>query len=195
MSMWLIALAYLVGAVPFAFLLARYVGGTDVRYSGSGNLGAANVLRTTGAGTALAVLVLDISKGYAVVFLAQRQGADALIQGAVGVAVVAGHIFPVWLKFRGGKGVATACGTFAALAPTATLIALLTFAAVVWGTRYISLGSMAATLLLPPLVYVTGAPGAIVLSALGVASLVLVRHRTNMRRLSTGRERRLGERV
>lgn len=193
MDMWLIALAYLVGGVPFAFLLARQIKGTDVRYSGSGNIGAANVLRTTGIRAAVPVLVLDFSKGFGIVFLAQRLGIDPATQGIIGVAVVTGHVFPIWLRFRGGKGVATACGAFAALAPTASLAAVSAFAVIVWRTRYVSAGSMVAAVLLPPLAYATGAPGPIVLSALGVAVLVLARHRTNAQRLSSGREVRLGE--
>jgi glycerol-3-phosphate acyltransferase PlsY len=107
--------------------------------------------------------------------------------------VVAGHVFPIWLKFRGGKGVATACGAFAALTPTAALAAVSAFAVMVWKTRYVSVGSMVAAVLLPPFAYATGAPGPVVLSALGVAVLVLARHRANAPRLSSGREVRLGE--
>lgn len=193
MDMWLIALAYLVGGVPFALLLARRIKGTDVRYSGSGNVGAANVLRTTGIRAAVPVLVLDFSKGFGIVFLAQRLGIDSATQGIIAVAAVTGHVFPVWLRFRGGKGVATACGAFAALTPTAALAAVFAFAVIVWRTRYVSVGSMVAAVLLPPLAYATGAPGPIVLSSLGVAVLVLARHRPNAQRLSSGREIRLGE--
>ena len=154
MGIWLVGTAYIVGGIPFAFVLARRWGGTDVRYSGSGNIGAANVLRTTGASVALAVLALDLSKGYVVVFAARSLGADQVIQGLVAVAVVAGHILPAWLKFRGGKGVATACGAFAVLAPAAVLgaaVIFILFILVVWVTRYVSLGSMSAALALAPL--------------------------------------------
>ena len=192
MDVWLIVLAYLIGGVPFAFLLARQMGGPDVRYSGSGNIGTTNVLRTIGIRAALSVLVLDVSKGYAMVLLAQRQGVDEVVQGGVALAVVTGHIFPVWLRFRGGKGVASACGAFAALAPTATVAAAAAFAVVVWMSRYVSVGSMAAAVLLPPLAYLTGAPGPVSVSAIAVATLVLVRHRTNAQRLSRGSEGRLG---
>ena len=194
MSIWLIATAYVVGGIPFAFLLARRLGGTDVRYSGSGNVGTANVLRTTGTSVALVVLALDLSKGCFVVFAARSLEGDPMVQGAVAAAVVAGHIFPVWLKFRGGKGVATACGAFAVLAPTAALIAAIIFVLIVWMTRYVSVGSIAAALALPPLAYVTASPFTVVVSAVGVAILVLLRHRLNVRRLYAGHERRLGER-
>ena len=194
MSIWLVVAAYAIGGIPFAFLLARLLGGTDVRYSGSGNIGTANVLRTTGASVALAVLALDLSKGYVVVFAARALGFDAVAQGAVAAAVVTGHMFPVWLKFRGGKGVATACGAFTVLVPTAALGATVIFVVGVWLTRYVSVGSMSAALSLPPLTYLTGASPAVVVSALGVATLVLLRHRPNVRRLRAGQERRLGER-
>ena len=194
MGIWLVGTAYIVGGIPFAFVLARRWGGTDVRYSGSGNIGAANVLRTTGASVALAVLALDLSKGYVVVFAARSLGADQVIQGLVAVAVVAGHILPAWLKFRGGKGVATACGAFAVLAPAAVLGAAVIFILVVWVTRYVSLGSMSAALALAPLGYATASPPPVVVSALVVAILVMLRHTSNIRRLTAGCERRLGER-
>ena len=152
------------------------------------------VLRTTGACVALAVLALDLSKGYVVVFAARSLGADQVIQGLVAIAVVAGHILPVWLKFRGGKGVATACGAFALLAPAAALGAAIMFILVVWVTRYVSLGSMSAALALAPLAYATASPPPVVVSALVVAILVVLRHRSNMRRLTAGCERHLGER-
>ena len=127
--------------------------------------------------------------------LASRSlGADEVMQGLVATAVVAGHIFPIWLKFRGGKGVATACGSFTVLTPTATLGAVIVFALVVWVTRYVSVGSMSAAFALTPLAYATVSSPPVVVSALAVAILVLLRHALNVRRLVTGGERRLGER-
>ena len=194
MSIWFVGTAYVVGGIPFGFILARYWGGTDVRYSGSGNTGATNVLRTTGASIALAVLALDMSKGYVMVRAARSLGADEMMQGFVATAVVAGHIFPIWLKFRGGKGVATACGSFAVLAPTAALSAAFIFALVVYVTRYVSVGSMSAAFALAPLAYATVSSLPVVVSALAVAILVLSSHASNVRRLVVGGERRLGER-
>jgi glycerol-3-phosphate acyltransferase PlsY len=194
MSIWLVGTAYVIGGIPFAFVLARRWGGTDVRYSGSGNIGATNVLRTTGMSVALAVLALDMSKGYLVMFAARSLGADQVAQGMVAAAVVAGHIFPVWLKFRGGKGVATACGAFAVLAPISALLAVVIFAVVVGLTRYVSLGSMAAALALAPAAIATASSPTVAASALVVSILVLFRHTSNVRRLYAGRERRLGER-
>ncbi len=186
--------AHVVGGMPFAFILARCWSGTDVRYSGSGHTGATNVLRTTGVSVALAVLALDMSKGYVMVLVSRSLGADEVMQGLVATAVVAGHIFPIRLKFRGGKGVAAACGSFAVLAPTAALGAVIIFALVVWVTRYVSVGSMSAAFALTPLVYATVSSPPVVVSALAVAILVLLRHGLNVRRLVAGGERRLGER-
>ena len=194
MSIWLVGTAYVVGGIPFAFVLARRWGGTDVRYAGSRNIGAANVLRTTGASVALAVLALDMSKGYVVVFAARRMGADEVVQGLVATAVVTGHMFSVWLKFRGGKGVATACGAFVALAPIAALWAAFIFVLIVGATHYVSVGSMLAALALAPLAYATASSPPVVSSAMVVAMLVLLRHAPNVRQLRAGRERRLGER-
>ncbi len=195
MDTWLVVVAYLVGGIPFGFLLARRVSGADVRHVGSGNLGTTNVLRTCGKSTALAVLILDVSKGSAAVLLARSMGADAAIQAVVAGGVVTGHVFPVWLKFRGGRGVATACGAFAVLAPVATLLAVATFGLVVGTTRYVSLGSVTASLVLAPLVYLRAADSSVALAAAVVAVLVVWRHTPNMTRLLNGRERRLGQDV
>ena len=194
MNTWLIALAYLFGTIPFALLVSRRAGGADVRYAGSGNVGTANVLRTAGVPTAVFVLVLDMSKGAAAVLLAQRLGAGSVLLSVAAAAVVTGHVFPVWLKFRGGKGVATACGAFLVLAPTATVLAVGVFTVVVWATRYVSVGSVSASVLLPPLVYANDGPPTVVAAVSGVALLILYRHRSNLQRLSTGHEGRLGQR-
>lgn len=194
MSIWFVGTAYVVGGIPFGFILARYWGGADVRYSGSGNTGATNVLRTTGASIALAVLALDMSKGYVMVLAARSLGADEVLQSLVATAAVAGHIFPIWLKFRGGKGVATACGSFVVLAPIAALWAAFVFGLVVCVTRYVSVGSMSAAFALTPLVYATVSSLPVVVSALAVTILVLSSHASNVRRLVVGGERRLGER-
>ncbi len=194
MNTWLIALAYLFGTIPFALLVSRRAGGADVRYAGSGNVGTANVLRTVGVPTAVFVLVLDMSKGAAAVLLAQRLGAGSVLLSVAAAAVVTGHVFPVWLKFRGGKGVATACGAFLILAPTATVLAVGVFTVVVWATRYVSVGAVSASVLLPPLVYANDGPPTVVAAVSGVALLILYRHRSNLQRLSTGHEGRLGQR-
>jgi glycerol-3-phosphate acyltransferase PlsY len=185
-----ILVGYLAGSVPFAFLLARRAG-IDVRQEGSGNVGAANVMRTTGLGRGLAVMTLDIAKGAAAVAIAYLSAGGIAIPALTGTAAVVGHIYPVWLRFRGGKGIAVAAGAFGMLSPIATGIALTLFVVIVWTTRYVSLGSVAATLALPPAAWLTGAPAAVVGAAAGSAGLILFRHRANLRRLRSGTERRI----
>jgi acyl phosphate:glycerol-3-phosphate acyltransferase len=186
-----VLLGYLAGSVPFAYLLARRAG-IDVRVAGSGNVGAANVMRTTGTGRAIAVMSLDVAKGAAAVALAQLASGGAALVAATGAAAIVGHIYPVWLRFHGGKGVAVAAGVFAVLAPSATAFAVMLFVLTVWLTRYVSLGSIAATLALPPAAWLAGAPAAVVSAASGSAALILFRHRANFRRLRAGTERRMG---
>jgi glycerol-3-phosphate acyltransferase PlsY len=145
-----IVTAYLIGSIPFALLLARRWGARDLRRIGSGNIGAANVLRASGLTAGVLVAVLDIAKGAASVLLAQRLSPNPSSGAVAGVAAIVGHIYPVWLRFRGGKGVATACGVFSVLTPFAVPPALAIFIVTVWATKYISLGSLLATLALPP---------------------------------------------
>jgi acyl phosphate:glycerol-3-phosphate acyltransferase len=186
-----VILGYLAGSVPFAFLLARRAG-IDVRVVGSGNVGAANVLRSTGPGRAMAVMALDVAKGAAAVACANLANSGAALAALTGVAAVVGHIYPVWLRFRGGKGVAVAAGAFAVLTPLATAVAGLVFLIIVSTTRYVSLGSVAATMALPPIAWLAGAPLTVVAASAGSAALILFRHRSNLRRLRAGTERRLG---
>ena len=185
-----ILLGYLAGSVPFAFLLARRRG-VDVRVAGSGNVGAANVMRTTGTGRAIAVMALDVAKGAAAVALALMATGAASLAAATGAAAVVGHIYPVWLRFHGGKGVAVAAGVFSVLTPIATAISAALFVVTVWLTRYVSLGSIAATIVLPPVAWLAGAPGTVVGAAGGTSALILFRHRANVRRLRAGTERRV----
>jgi acyl phosphate:glycerol-3-phosphate acyltransferase len=189
-----IVLGYLTGSVPFAYLLAREVG-IDVRVAGSGNVGAANVLRTTGTWRAVLVMALDVAKGIAAVAIAYSLSGIAAIAALTGAAAVVGHIYPVWLRFHGGKGVAVAAGVFSMLSPAATAIAAGLFLVTVWITRYVSLGSIAASLALPPAIWLTGEPRAEVFAAMGTAALILFRHRGNWQRLRRGTERRMGARA
>jgi glycerol-3-phosphate acyltransferase PlsY len=190
-----IILAYLIGSIPFALLLARRFGAADLRRIGSGNLGAANVMRASGVTAGLLVVALDMSKGAASVWLAARDSPGAALPAAAGFAAIIGHIYPLWLRFRGGKGVATACGVFAVLTPLAVPPALAVFIAVVWLTKYISLGSVVASIVLAPLAYALGSPAPSVLAAAAAAAIIVFRHRSNVLRLRTGTERRLGVRV
>lgn len=189
-----VLLGYLAGSVPFAFLLARRAG-IDVRIAGSGNVGAANVLRTTGAWRGVVVMALDMAKGAAAVLVASAATGAAPVIALTGAAAVVGHIYPVWLRFHGGKGVAVAAGVFSILAPVATAIAASLFLVTVWITRYVSLGSVAATLALPPAAWLAGAPRAVVFAAAATGALILFRHRANLRRVYSGTERRVGARV
>lgn len=192
--MWPVLLGYLAGSVPFAFLLARRAG-VDVRVAGSGNVGAANVLRTAGPWRGVVVMLLDVAKGAAAVGLAHLTSNGPALPAVGGAAAVVGHIYPVWLRFHGGKGVAVAAGAFGVLTPLATGMAGILFLAIVAATRYISLGSVAATLALPPIAWLTGAPAGVVIAAGGTAALIVFRHRSNLRRLRAGTERRMARRT
>jgi len=187
-----ILLGYAIGSVPFAFLLARREG-IDVRVAGSGNVGAANVVRTSGLPLGVTVMALDITKGAATVLAAYVAAGSVPSMAAAGVAAVVGHVYPVWLRFHGGKGVAVAAGAFAILAPFATVAATLVFFAAVAATRVVSLGSVAATLTLPPAAWLAGAPRSVLVAATGIAALILFRHRANVRRIAHGTERRFGD--
>jgi glycerol-3-phosphate acyltransferase PlsY len=190
----IIIVAYCIGSVPFALLLARRWG-ADLRRVGSGNLGAANVLRASGVTAGVLVAALDVAKGAASVIFAARAAADSPTLAAAGVAAVVGHIYPVWLRFRGGKGVATACGVFSVLTPLALPWAAAIFFITVWVTRYISLGSILATASLPAIAYGTGSQQTTVIAAGVAAALIVFRHRSNLARLRMGTERRLGVRA
>lgn len=190
-----IALAYLIGSIPFALLLAKRWG-SDLRRVGSGNLGAANVLRASGVTAGVLVALLDIGKGAASVVLAERLSKGGFgVPAAAGFAAIVGHIYPVWLRFRGGKGVATACGVFSVLTPLAAVPALALFLLGVSITKYISVGSVLASLALPAMAYATGSPGPVVGAAVAASALVVFRHRSNLARLRDGTERRIGMRA
>ena len=191
-------IAYLLGSIPFGYLLVRIFQGADIRSSGSGNIGATNVARSSPA-LGLATLVLDAAKGFSAVALATAlNGAASGLQArhsAVALAAlmaVVGHMFPVWLRFRGGKGVATASGVFAVLTPLPVLMAAAAFALVVARTRFVSLGSIVATIALPIIEWFTPGFRAVDIGATIVAALILFRHRSNMERLRSRTERALG---
>lgn len=185
---------YLIGSIPFALIVARRRG-TDLRQVGSGNLGAANVMRTSGVTAGVLVAALDMAKGAASVWLAARVSDGAELPAAAGLAAIIGHIYPIWLRFRGGKGVATACGVFSVLTPLAVPPALAIFAATVWLTKYISLGSVLASIALPPIAYALGSPAPAVLAAAAAAVIIVFRHRSNVLRLRMGTERRVSVRA
>jgi glycerol-3-phosphate acyltransferase PlsY len=186
---------YLLGSIPFAYLLARRHRGIDLRLAGSGNVGAANLLRTTTKKIGVSAMALDMGKGIATVLVARQIEPGAAAPTVAGIAAVLGHIYPVWLGFKGGKGVATTCGVFAVLAPAATAAAGIFFIVTVWWTRYVSLGSVVASALLGPLAYLTGSPEITVIGAVIVAAIVIERHRSNLGRVAAGVERRIGQRA
>jgi acyl phosphate:glycerol-3-phosphate acyltransferase len=189
-----VAVAYLVGSVPFAYLLSRHRG-IDLRQVGSGNVGATNVLRTSGVRIAVLAMGLDLFKGIAAVVVAQRLALGSGTQMAAGLASVVGHIYPVWLRFKGGKGVATAAGVFAVLTPVALVFASGAFLLSVWTTRYISVGSIVGAITLAVVAIVTDTPGVIEVGSAIVALMILYRHRANIGRLRAGTERRVGQRL
>jgi acyl phosphate:glycerol-3-phosphate acyltransferase len=187
-----VLLGYGLGSLPLGYLVASRAKGVDLRRAGSGNVGAANTYRTAGLAAALIVVLVDVAKGASSVFFAARFASSAADPVAAGIAAIIGHVYPVWLRFHGGKGVATACGVFWMLAPLATALAATVFVLVVWLTRFVSLGSVVATIALPPLAWFTDRPMPIVVGAALAALLIVQRHRTNLARLQQGAERRLG---
>lgn len=189
-----VLLAYLVGSVPFAFLLARRHG-IDLRRAGSGNVGATNVLRTAGVSSGVMAMSLDALKGALAVVVAERLTSGPATPVAAGLASIIGHIYPVWLGFRGGKGVATAAGVFAVLAPMALAIAGSVFLLAVWVTRYISVGSLAAAVTLAAAASAAALPAAVIAGAMIAAVIIIHRHRGNLARLFAGTERRVGQRL
>jgi glycerol-3-phosphate acyltransferase PlsY len=190
-----ILLGYTVGSLPAGYLIAKRIGGIDLRRVGSGNVGAANAYRSAGWRAALLVVAVDVAKGAGSVILAAPLAAGGSGPVAAGVAAIVGHVYPVWLRFRGGKGVATACGAFAILAPLATALAAGVFAVTVLATRYVSLGSLAASISLPTLAWLTRASMPVVAGGVVAALLIVQRHRGNLARLRDGSERRLGQRL
>lgn len=206
----LVALAYLIGSIPFSWLVARFLSGKDVRREGSGNVGATNVARTAGRGAGVLALLLDIAKGYAVITIARwivlrpewpfEPGVSAwqsrefwiALAGLVGVVA---HMFPVWLRFHGGKGVATAAGVILALDPRVFAATVIVFAIVVLVSRMVSLGSILSAASIPLLFRFVAhaAPFWRIVMSIGIALAVIVKHHSNIARLVQGSERKLGQ--
>ena len=190
----ILAIGYLLGSIPFGYLIARLAGGRDIRSEGSGNIGATNVTRSLGLGAGLATLVLDAGKGACAVWLATRLSGNLSTSFAfAAIGAILGHLFPFWLRFRGGRGVATAMGAFLVIGWMATLADLLVWvvAMVIW--RYASLSSILWAALLPLLMYWLYVPGHhppenVSIAAVIAALLILWRHRPNLQRLIEGNE-------
>lgn len=197
-----ILLSYLLGSVPTAYLTSRFIGKIDIRTVGSGNVGATNVLRTLGKGPGAAVLLLDALKGVLAVSLVASCMFDSrgpftmsLLKVLCFLAAVSGHIWPVFLRFRGGKGVAASAGGFLALYPPAFLVSAAVFLAVTYSTRYVSLGSLLAAVALPASLVLMHAPKEIAFIGVAAAALVVFQHRSNIGRLLRGVEKKLGEKA
>jgi glycerol-3-phosphate acyltransferase PlsY len=186
--------AYLLGSIPFGLLVGGVLGGQDVRKAGSGNIGATNVSRVAGPFAGVLTLLLDAAKGSVAVLAAARLTEDSAVwMMAAGICALLGHCYPLWLHFKGGKGVATAAGVFLVLCPVAMLSALAVFILVVAFWRFVSLGSLAAAAAIPLLMYFLWAPHhapplVVTFGSLGISALVIYKHDANMQRLVEGTE-------
>jgi glycerol-3-phosphate acyltransferase PlsY len=185
-----LVIAYLLGNIPCGYLLVRLTTGRDVRSSGSGNIGATNVLRTTGRAAAIATLLLDIGKGYLAVWLEGRLSSGNVIwMSAAALAVMIGHSYPVVLRFRGGKAVAAFVGAYLCLTPLPLAAVLVVFVVMVTWTRHVSLGSLVGAGTFPLAVWlIEHPPPAVVIAAILSAALIIYRHRENIARLRAGQE-------
>lgn len=196
MTMAFIAAAYLIGAIPTSYLIGRLARGIDLREHGSGNLGATNAFRVLGWRLAVPVLLVDVLKGWLPVFVFMRlDGVAAEAALAVGAAAIIGHVFSIYVGFKGGKGVATGAGVFLALAPLAALAGFAVWVTLVLTTRIVSLASILAAPVVPIVVYLTHGVDAVFWLALAIALFIIYAHRSNIRRLLRGEEHRFGRRV
>ena len=187
----LVVAAYLIGSIPFGYLIVRGKGRGDIRETGSGGTGATNVSRRAGKAAGVLTLLLDAAKGCIAVLIARTVSGDDWVIAAAAIAALVGHIFPVWLGFRGGKGVATGVGIFLVLAPIALLCAGVIFVAIVLLTRFVSFGSITAAVLIPVLVWLQYDSQSLLTAAIVGAALIVFAHRGNIQRLVSGTESRI----
>jgi glycerol-3-phosphate acyltransferase PlsY len=195
---WLLLLAsYLIGAIPTSYIVARAVRGIDLREHGSGNLGATNAYRVLGWRAATPIFIIDIAKGWFPAFFFPRWDHIPAAEWALayGAAAIVGHVWSIYVGMRGGKGVATSAGVFLAVAPGPVLIALALWAALVFGTGYVSLGSVAAAAVMPILVFLFQGVGPVLWLAIALAAFVIFAHRANIGRLMRGEEHRFGRKA
>ena len=183
--------SYLLGSIPTGYIVGT-LAGVDVRAMGSGNIGATNVARTVGKKPGLLTLFADAAKGFIPIVLARQLGLTQSAVAIVGIAAFLGHLYPVFLKFHGGKGVATALGVFLAIAPMATLLLMAVFAAVVLTSRIVSLGALAAALAAPFTLWAFSYAPTFVAMSVFLAVMIVIRHRANIRRMLDGTEPRFG---
>lgn len=186
-----VAIAYLLGAIPFGYLLVRWKTGADIRSQGSGNIGATNVMRTTGRWTGIVTLLLDIAKGWFAVWIAGRLTShDVLWMSVAALAVMAGHAYPVFLGFKGGKAVASFVGAFLCLTPWALAAEVIIFVVIVAWTRHISMGSIVGSATFPLAVWLITKLALPTLAAVIAGVFVIYRHSSNIQRLRAGTENR-----
>jgi glycerol-3-phosphate acyltransferase PlsY len=193
MPIILIVAAYLLGSVPSGFIFGRLVG-VDVRRTGSGNIGATNVARVLGKGPGLLTLIADVAKGLVPVLLARWLSMEDWLIAGIAAAAFLGHLYPIFLRFQGGKGVATALGSMLAIAWPATLGLIFVFAGAVLSSRRVSLGSITAAAAAPFVLWALFYPPAFIALGAFLASMIILRHRDNISRLLAGSEPRFGER-
>ena len=194
-ALLLLAIGYLLGSMPNGYLAGRWLKGIDLRQCGSGSTGATNVLRNVGKAPALVVFLLDVGKGALAVLLAKSFGLNDWVQVLAGLAALAGHIWPVWLGWKGGKAVATGLGMFLGLAWPVGLACFGLFMAVICISRIVSLSSVVAAIGLPVLMVLAGDSGASITVSLVAMLLVLWRHRSNIERLIAGTEPKIGQKA
>jgi acyl phosphate:glycerol-3-phosphate acyltransferase len=190
-----LVVVYLIGAIPVGFLVARAAGGIDIRGKGSGTIGATNVLRTLGPVPAVLTLLGDVVKGYVAVRVAEVIGPEPVWEAAGALLAIVGNCWPVFLRFKGGKGVATALGAFLRLTPAAIMPAAIVWIVLVAAFRYVSLASILATVSLAIGAWILGYSPMYAAAAACAAALIVWRHHENVKRLLSGTERRLGERA
>jgi glycerol-3-phosphate acyltransferase PlsY len=188
----LIIASYLIGAIPTGVVLARAFSGKDIRQEGSGNIGATNVTRVLGKKLGALTLVGDLLKGFLPVWVGSYLVSSLNVVCLMGCAAFLGHLFPVYLKFKGGKGVATALGVFLYLSPIVILIEIIIFVFVVGIWKYVSLGSLIAAASMPLLLVVIGSPKPVVLLSMAFALLIFIKHKANIQRLLNGTENKFG---
>ncbi len=184
---WIPLASYLIGSIPFGYILVRTAEGKDIRTMGSGNIGATNVFRRSRLAGVL-TLLLDAGKGFLAVVLARLLSGSEVWLAVAAVCAILGHVFPCWLRFKGGKGVAAGCGAFLALSPLAVLTTLVLFVLVLAATRYISASSILATAFYPLWAHLYGFPGPVIAWASLGALVIIAKHHQNIRRLISGTE-------
>lgn len=194
-AMGLSILAYLLGSIPTGYIYFKFKEKKDIRFYGSKNIGATNILRTSGLFPAIIVLILDVTKGLLPAILAKQIIPSSALGLACCFFAVLGHCFPVFLNFRGGKGVATSCGVLAIYSPISLLICALLFSLIVVASKFVSVGSLVASLLIAPLVYFFHEDWRFMIVSLLFTLLIWLRHRDNLKRLWRGEENKLGKKL